>query len=182
MPLWKAIFRSTLPAGLLNGILPLPLCHNGSKFRDSVPLWKAIFRSTLPAGLVGGIALLPLFHNGSVSRDSVPLWKAIFRSTLPAGLVNGILPLPLFHNGSISRDSVPLWVRASGQSKTNVKTGQRPKKADCVQNRPVSKLEGKNCDENCMAKGWRSRWQKQGRESRVEKQGGENGMVIKMGR
>ena len=45
-----------------------------------------------------------------------------------------------------------LWVRASGQSETNVKTGQRPKKADCVQNRPVSKLDGKNCDENCMTK------------------------------
>ena len=143
MPLWKAIFLSILPAGLLNGILPLPLFHNGSVSRDSVPLWKALFCSTLPAGLLNGILPLPLFHNGSISRDSVPLWKALSLCTHSICLPDAIAFISFFHNGSIFRNSMPLWVRASGQSETNVKTGQRPKKADCVQNRPVSKLERK---------------------------------------
>ena len=78
MPLWKAIFLSTLPAGLLDGILPLPLCHNGSISRDSVPLWKAIFLAlSLCAhsiGLPDAIAVISFFRNGSKFRDSVPLW------------------------------------------------------------------------------------------------------------
>ena len=43
MPLWSAIFRRTLSACLLDGIVVRPLCHNGSRFRNSVPLWYARF-------------------------------------------------------------------------------------------------------------------------------------------
>ena len=97
MPLWKAIFLSPLPAGLLDGILPLPLCRNGSISRDSVPLWKAIFLSPLPAG-----------------RDSVPLWKALSLCAHSIGLPDAIAVISFFRNGSKFRDSVPLWVVGSG--------------------------------------------------------------------
>ena len=156
---------------------PAIRCRCGKPF-SAAPFLQA-FWTALSLCLFATTAAFPAIRcRCGKPFSSAPFLQA-FRTPLPS------FPFSATAANSAIRCRCGLWVRASGQSETNVKTGQRPKKADCVQNRPVSKLDGKNCDENCMAKqvakiGWRNRMTKQGGETEWRKRDGDqNGAVVR---